>query len=314
MYFTQEELENETWLPILNWETFYQVSDLGRVKRLDYNGFTKSGNKHFYRGGILKQEIGGKCYITFRQSEKSERRVVYELVFNTFNPNNTSNNFRLLDGDTENNRLNNIAIVPDGFKFCNACEKDVTYEDFYLSEGVAGTYCKKCSKTKVKENAIKNSENIKTYKKQYDIDNKEVLYQNKKIYRENNKEYFREYMRNYQVERRKNDNLFRIKHNVRNRLWEAFKNKNWKKDGSEKLLGANYQIVKEYLESLFTDNMSWDNYGRCVEGDCDNYWHIDHKIPLNTATTKEEMEELCHYSNLQPLWAIDNLRKPKNLE
>lgn len=35
--------------------------------------------------------------------------------------------------------------------------------------------------------------------------------------------------------------------------------------------------------------MSWDNYGRCVEGDCANYWHIDHIIPLNTGETKEEL-------------------------
>jgi len=46
--------------------------------------------------------------------------------------------------------------------------------------------------------------------------------------------------------------------------------------------------------------MSWDNYGE---------WHIDHIIPLCSATTVEELEKLCHYTNLQPLWAEENLFK-----
>ena len=311
MKYTEKELENEIWLPVLNWETFYQVSDLGRVKRLDYNGFTKTGNKHFYRGGILKQEVRGKCYITFRQGGLSERRVMTELVYNTFNPDNTKDNFRLFDNNSKNNRLSNIIIVPSGYKFCISCKEDIVYKNFYITDCVAGTYCKECTKSKVKEHTNKNIDHVRAYKKQYDIDNKEAIYQNKKIYRENNRQAFREYSRNYHVNRRKTDLVARVKHNVRNRLWGAFKKSNWKKEGSVKLLGAEYSVVIAHLESLFTERMSWDNYGRCVDGDCDNFWHIDHKIPLNTASTKEEMEELCHYTNLQPLWAIDNLRKPK---
>ena len=46
--------------------------------------------------------------------------------------------------------------------------------------------------------------------------------------------------------------------------------------------------------------MSWENYGE---------WHVDHKIPLASAKTKEEVEKLFHHSNLQPLWAKDNLEK-----
>ena len=50
----------------------------------------------------------------------------------------------------------------------------------------------------------------------------------------------------------------------------------------------------------FTTGMSWENR---------NEWHIDHKIPLSSAKTEEEIYELCHYTNLQPLWAFDNLSK-----
>jgi hypothetical protein len=46
--------------------------------------------------------------------------------------------------------------------------------------------------------------------------------------------------------------------------------------------------------------MNWDNK---------EFWHIDHIIPLSSAKDKEELIKLCHYSNLQPLWAEDNYKK-----
>ena len=54
------------------------------------------------------------------------------------------------------------------------------------------------------------------------------------------------------------------------------------------------------------EGMSWDNYGYYG-------WHIDHIIPLSFAKTEEETYKLCHYTNLQPLWANDNLTKGKKL-
>ena len=49
--------------------------------------------------------------------------------------------------------------------------------------------------------------------------------------------------------------------------------------------------------------MSWSNHGK---------WHLDHIIPISSARTKEEAIKLNHYSNFQPLWAIDNLVKHNN--
>jgi hypothetical protein len=59
-----------------------------------------------------------------------------------------------------------------------------------------------------------------------------------------------------------------------------------------------------HLESKFVDGMSWDNRSR---------WHIDHIMPLASAKTEEELVALCHYTNLQPLWAAENLRKSDKL-
>lgn len=46
--------------------------------------------------------------------------------------------------------------------------------------------------------------------------------------------------------------------------------------------------------------MTWENR---------NEWHIDHITPLSSAKTEEELYKLCHYTNLQPLWAEENLKK-----
>ena len=74
------------------------------------------------------------------------------------------------------------------------------------------------------------------------------------------------------------------------------------KNGTFNIVGCTPIELKEHIEKQFTDKMSWENYS--LKG-----WHIDHKIPLVLATNKEEVYELCHYTNLQPMWAEDNLKK-----
>jgi hypothetical protein len=58
--------------------------------------------------------------------------------------------------------------------------------------------------------------------------------------------------------------------------------------------------LKIYLEEKFIDGMSWENQGK---------WHIDHILPLSSATNEDELYKLCHFTNLQPMWATDNIRK-----
>ena len=73
-----------------------------------------------------------------------------------------------------------------------------------------------------------------------------------------------------------------------------------KKNKTFDIVGCSPESLKEHLEKQFTNGMTWDNRSE---------WHIDHIIPLSSAKTEEELYKLCHYSNLQPLWAGDNLSK-----
>jgi hypothetical protein len=77
-----------------------------------------------------------------------------------------------------------------------------------------------------------------------------------------------------------------------------------KSQKSVDIVGCGWGELRDYLESKFTDGMTWDNM---------NLWHVDHIIPLVTAKTEEQVLALCHYSNLQPLWAADNLSKSTKL-
>ena len=70
------------------------------------------------------------------------------------------------------------------------------------------------------------------------------------------------------------------------------------------IVGLDYEEFKTYISNKFTENMNWDNYGD---------WHLDHIIPLCEAKTEEEPFKLNHYTNLQPLWAEDNLKKNRKL-
>jgi hypothetical protein len=98
----------------------------------------------------------------------------------------------------------------------------------------------------------------------------------------------------------------KIAANLRTRVHQVMKGIR-KINSTEQLTGCSFNELKLHLESLFQDGMTWDNYGA---------WHIDHKRPCASfdLTKPEQQLECFHYSNLQPLWAIDNLRKSDKIQ
>lgn len=93
----------------------------------------------------------------------------------------------------------------------------------------------------------------------------------------------------------------RIKNNLRSRIRKIFK-KQLGDVSAIRHLGCSYQEFVEHIQNLFQPGMTLENYGE---------WHIDHTKPLSTfdLTNPEEIKKASHYSNLQPLWAKDNLKK-----
>jgi hypothetical protein len=108
--------------------------------------------------------------------------------------------------------------------------------------------------------------------------------------------------RNQQLrDRLKHDDLFRLTKRIRGRISNFIKLRGVVRlQSTKEMLGCSFDFLKQHIESQFTEGMSWENIGR---------WHIDHKSPLATAITSEDIVRLNHYTNLRPLWAIDNLIK-----
>lgn len=116
---------------------------------------------------------------------------------------------------------------------------------------------------------------------------------------------YRKQQTEYELFKRKTNPFVKCKFLIRNRLRQCLKKKFWlKRSKFAEYIGCTKDELIKYLESKFTEGMTWENQGK---------WHIDHIIPLSSATSEEEMYKLCHYTNLQPLWAIDNIKKSNKI-
>lgn len=147
----------------------------------------------------------------------------------------------------------------------------------------------------------KNSQKIKEYNKSYREKNKEKCQEISKNYRKNNLTKIKEYQKKYFDDRLKNDNLFKLSHYTRSMIRKSFKRNGYsKKSKAQEILGCSFMEFKLHIESKFETWMNWENYG-LYNGE-DNYgWDLDHIIPLSSATSEEELIELNHFSNFQPL-------------
>jgi len=192
-------------------------------------------------------------------------------------------------------------------KICNKCYKEKNLCEFNIYNKLKGyriNTCRLCKSEYLKEYNKNTSEIRSKIKKEYRIKNSKLVKEQKKNYYENNKEKIREYKRKWETDKRKNNLLFKIKQLVRSRIYKFIISTNGKiskKNKTFDIVGCSPEFLKEYFEKQFTEGMSWELMGQHI--------HIDHIIPLSSANTEEEMYELCHYTNLQPLWAKDNLKK-----
>ena len=101
---------------------------------------------------------------------------------------------------------------------------------------------------------------------------------------------------------------FRLGCLLRTRVWRVLKEQSATKyEKFNDYIGCSTKELKEYIEAKFQPNMTWDNYGE---------WHIDHIKPCSSFNLADPNEQkLCfHYTNLQPLWAEDNLIKADKYE
>ncbi len=219
-------------------------------------------------------------------------------------------------------------------KICFKCKSKKLFSEFNKrKKSLDGynTWCRVCTKIKVDKYRNKNKKRINElkinrYYKNIDRNREKhkLIAREKyseridyhKEYVQTNRKRITEYQKQYRVKNKKKINaqrkeylesneLLQLRNKLRSRILAAIKNRNWIKNSStEQLVGAPFKIVKLYLERQFKKGMSWANHGNG-----NGKWNIDHKIPLASAKTEEELIVLFHYRNLQPLWWMDNKMK-----
>lgn len=202
-------------------------------------------------------------------------------------------------------------------KCCKECQKLLPIASFSKHSGSRDRLqykCKTCLASKSKLWYENNKLRALRVAKQYYENNKQNISAYQKEWYSENAEHCKkrsiEYNRENKSKRRirhrtrlKSDINFKLRCNLRGRLGKALVN-NHKSGSAVRDLGCTIPQLRKYLESKFQPGMTWDNYGR-------NGWHIDHVKPLALydLSDPKEIKLATHYTNLQPLWAKDNLSK-----
>lgn len=220
-------------------------------------------------------------------------------------------------------------LLLNNSKWCSKCCQVLKLELFSINQN----YCKQCINKLSSDWSKRNRERKNQKRNEWRKNNKEKYLEQCREYRSKNLEKMREKERELyakrqpQIRERKNlwyelnkdkvnqrkrkwrqgkksDPMFNLAKRLRDRIYSSFKRGKFRKTKTLDILGCDWDTARQHLESKFLDGMNWENMG---------LWHIDHIKPLSSASNEEELRALCHYTNLQPLWAQDNLRKSSKL-
>ena len=168
------------------------------------------------------------------------------------------------------------------------------------------------NKDKKNKHYQENKETIIKKQKEYQLKNKEKINQYQEKYRLNNKDKLKKYRKEYRLNNKDKRNkhsiyiklinpLYKLRCNIASLIFTSIKKQGYsKKSKTFEILGCTFEEFKVHLEKQFTKGMNWENQGK---------WHLDHIYPVSLAKDEEELIRLNHYTNFQPLWAEDNLKK-----
>jgi hypothetical protein len=186
-------------------------------------------------------------------------------------------------------------------KQCTTCKIEKPLINFCVNKSKKDGFndiCKSCKKE---------------YNKKYREINKESEIKRLKKWREDNTEKVKTYnstikqKQNEHKRNRRKDPLVKLYGCLLGGINASLKSKGCRKRyKSEIILGCSIADFKVYIESKFTEGMTWENHSKYG-------WHLDHIIPKSSAKTEKEVYELNHYTNFQPLWWQENLKKHNKL-
>lgn len=193
-------------------------------------------------------------------------------------------------------------------KTCSKCKLEKEFSEFSKQKkGKNGlrSSCKECIKIERKIYVKENKEKIYVKTKRYNLDNYEIKKEKRKEYNKINKDKINVQRNKYKRDKKLNNPLFKLSCNISTLIYVSVKNQGYtKKSKTYEILGCSFEHFKAHLENQFIDGMTWENQG---------LWHMDHIYPVSRATDEEHLIKLNHYTNFQPLWAEDNIKKSNKI-
>ncbi len=198
-------------------------------------------------------------------------------------------------------------------KKCSRCKLEKDLNEFSnLNSGPMGKNyaCKECHKLYRTQNKEKIALQKKEYMSRPEVKKRRDNYIKEYQKRPEYKEKYNANMRRY----KKNNINAKIAHRLRNALSRAA-TKLYKSESSRKLLGIPIQEFKIYIESLWEEGMSWENYGEHKLNE-EPRWNFDHILPISSFNLRnvKEQKKCFHYTNIRPRWGEENLDKSDWIE
>lgn len=151
--------------------------------------------------------------------------------------------------------------------------------------------------TKQREYRIKNADVIRQRRRRYRSQNAAKIKASKQTYAANNREKIAKSI----ARRRAKNPIARMANSMRRSIRRYLDAGQKGEMSSFEIIGCSKDDLRNHLQSKFKDGMTWENYGK--------HWHIDHIVPLISARTADDVKRLCHWTNLQPLTAFENISK-----
>jgi len=205
-------------------------------------------------------------------------------------------------------------------KTCIRCHLPKSLSDYHLQSYKPDGHrsiCKSCRVPDTADYYTRNREIVKQrwseYLKNHPDYNREYYFSNPQYfeqYRVTHADHYKKWrqknkkeLASYRIQLKTRDPNFKVACSLRSRISSLIRKSGVKKETkSTELLGCSIDEFRKHLELQFSNGMTWDNYGT---------WHIDHIVPCSSfdLTKINEQKQCFHYTNQQPLWAMDNLRK-----
>jgi hypothetical protein len=198
-------------------------------------------------------------------------------------------------------------------KKCTKCGEIKPLSDFYVHHFTKDGHrasCKLCWITMTKKYRATHYEFCRTNERKWYLNNKEINRKASALWRKNNPDRTRLLAKKYTIKKRATIRG-KLEHCISSAINSSLKKSTKARRSWETLVGYTVDQLKRHLEKKFKDGMTWSNYGK-------NGWEIDHKIPLSAFNFEKpediDFKRCWALSNLQPLWAIDNIRKFNKLD